>query len=79
MLSKHEGKAERGFDELHVRAETGLGAEVPIEGAGLRDAHRPRLRRGEREPVGTRGPANIVGATQLEEESHGGRNGRKDG
>ena len=47
MLSKPEGKAERGFDELHVRAETGLGAEVPIDGAGLRErAPEPRLRRG---------------------------------
>ncbi len=27
ILSKEEGKAERGFDELYVRSETGLGAE----------------------------------------------------
>ena len=32
VLSKEEGKAERGFDELYVRSETGLGAEV---GTGL--------------------------------------------
>jgi cation/acetate symporter len=35
VLSREETKAEREFEELHVRAETGLGAEVPIEGAGL--------------------------------------------
>ncbi len=40
ILSGEETKAERGFEELHVRAETGLGAEVPIEGAGL--TPRPR-------------------------------------
>lgn len=28
VLSKEEAKAERGFDELYVRSETGLGAEV---------------------------------------------------
>jgi cation/acetate symporter len=43
MLSREEAKSERGFDELHVRAETGLGAEVPIEGAGL--TPRPRRAR----------------------------------
>ena len=32
VLSKEEAKAERGFDELYVRSETGLGAEV---GTGL--------------------------------------------
>ena len=32
VLSKEESKAERGFDELYVRSETGLGAEV---GTGL--------------------------------------------
>ncbi len=36
LLSGKEGKAERGFDELYVRSETGLGAEVPNEGSGLR-------------------------------------------
>ena len=43
MLSREEAKAERGFDELYVRSETGLGAEVPIEGAGL--VPRPRRAR----------------------------------
>jgi cation/acetate symporter len=35
VLSKEETRAERGFDELYVRSETGLGAEValPAEGA----------------------------------------------
>ena len=31
LLSRDESKAARGFEELQVRAETGLGAEVPIE------------------------------------------------
>src|SRR5918996_3594875 len=47
LLSREEVKAEREFEELYVRAETGLGAEVPIEGAGLtpgRPAERPRER-----------------------------------
>ncbi len=35
VLSREEGKAERGFDELYVRSETGLGAEVGT-GRGLR-------------------------------------------
>ena len=35
VLSKEEAKAERGFDELYVRSETGLGAEVGT-GRGLR-------------------------------------------
>ena len=47
LLSREESRADRSFNELHVRAETGLGAEVPIEGAGLRP------RRHEREPVAT--------------------------
>ncbi len=50
ILSREERKAERDFDELHVRSETGLGAEVPIDGAGLT----PRPRRpaaAEREPA----------------------------
>ena len=42
LLSKPEAKAESEFDELYVRSETGLGAEVPIEGAGL--SPRPRRR-----------------------------------
>ncbi len=54
LLSKDESKAEREFDELHVRAETGLGAEVPIEGAGL--APRPR-RHSERVPAGAGAPS----------------------
>jgi cation/acetate symporter len=28
VLSSEESRAERGFDELYVRSETGLGAEV---------------------------------------------------
>ncbi len=36
LLSREEAKAERDFDELYVRSQTGLGAEVPIDGAGLR-------------------------------------------
>jgi cation/acetate symporter len=35
VLTKQEGKAERNFDELYVRSETGLGAEVAEEGGGL--------------------------------------------
>jgi cation/acetate symporter len=42
LLSREEDKSEREFDELYVRSETGLGAEVPLEGAGL--APRPRRR-----------------------------------
>jgi len=34
VLSKEESKAERSFDELYVRSETGLGAEVG-SGVGL--------------------------------------------
>src|SRR5215204_1656873 len=40
LLSKEEGKAERQFEELHVRAETGIGAEQPVDSAGL--TPRPR-------------------------------------
>jgi cation/acetate symporter len=40
LLSKPESKAERQFEELYVRAETGIGAERALEGAGL--APRPR-------------------------------------
>jgi cation/acetate symporter len=50
MFSREESKAEREFEELHVRSETGLGAEVPIDGAGL--TPRPARRAPEREPVG---------------------------
>jgi cation/acetate symporter len=42
LLSKEEGKAERQFEELHVRSETGIGAERPLEGAGLTPGPRPR-------------------------------------
>ena len=35
ILSKPETRADRAFSELHVRSETGLGAEVPIAGASL--------------------------------------------
>jgi cation/acetate symporter len=45
LLSKEEDKAEREFEELHVRAETGIGAEHALEGAGLTPRpHRPRRR-----------------------------------
>jgi cation/acetate symporter len=40
LLTKNEGKAERNFDELYVRSETGLGAEVGSAEGGLR----PRAR-----------------------------------
>jgi cation/acetate symporter len=49
LLSRDESKAEREFDELYVRAETGLGAEVPLEDAGLVPG---RPRREQREPAG---------------------------
>jgi cation/acetate symporter len=50
LLSKPEGKAEHHFDELHVRAETGIGAERALDGAGLT----PRPRRPQRRvPAGT--------------------------
>ena len=49
ILSRPESEAEHEFEELHVRSETGLGAEVPIEGAGL--TPRPRVREPEREPA----------------------------
>jgi cation/acetate symporter len=37
VLSRDESKAEREFDELYVRSETGLGAEVALDGAGKRE------------------------------------------
>jgi hypothetical protein len=49
LLSRDEAKAEREFEELHVRAETGLGAEVPLERPGA--APPPPLRTRRREPV----------------------------
>ncbi len=36
LATGHEGKAERNFDELYVRSETGLGAEVGSGDGGLR-------------------------------------------
>jgi hypothetical protein len=42
MVGREEAKSEREFEELFVRSETGLGAEVPINGAGPRE--RPRER-----------------------------------
>ena len=47
LASKQEGKAERHFDELYVRSETGLGAEVGSAEGGLRP------RRGEAAPAAT--------------------------
>jgi hypothetical protein len=44
LLSKPEAKAESTFEELHVRSETGIGAEAPLEGAGLAPRPRPRRR-----------------------------------
>jgi cation/acetate symporter len=38
LLSKEEARAERNFEELHVRAETGLGAEAGGEHAAGRPA-----------------------------------------
>jgi cation/acetate symporter len=51
VLSGEEAKAERGFDELYVRSETGLGAE---EGTGLTLTGRTSARPEEpvAEPVG---------------------------
>jgi cation/acetate symporter len=50
LLSREESRAERDFEELRVRSETGLGAEVPING------HRPAptAREEERIPAGIR-------------------------
>ena len=48
VLSKEEVKAERSFDELYVRSETGLGAE---EGAPVRP--RPARHTEREEPVPT--------------------------
>ncbi len=42
LLSRRETKSTRGFEELLVRSETGLGAEAPTDGAGA--APRPRRR-----------------------------------
>jgi cation/acetate symporter len=49
LLSKEEAKAEHQFEELHVRSETGIGAERVIDGAGLTPRPRPR----RRVPAGT--------------------------
>ena len=50
LLSRDESKAEHEFEELHVRSETGLDAEPPIEDAGL-TPQRPRRRPRERIPA----------------------------
>jgi cation/acetate symporter len=52
LLSREETKAEREFDELYVRAETGLGAEVALP----RNGGPPPAREAEpeREPTGVR-------------------------
>jgi cation/acetate symporter len=50
LLSREETKAERGFDELYVRAETGLGAEVPISAGPAPEREEER----ERELTGAR-------------------------
>ncbi|HKG19438.1 MAG TPA: sodium/solute symporter, partial [Candidatus Limnocylindrales bacterium] len=49
LLSRREVKADHEFGELWVRSETGLGAEVPVNGGGPT----PRPRRRTAEPVGT--------------------------
>ena len=54
LLSREESRAERGFDELYVRSETGLGAEVPDRNGNGAGPQRSRARdRGGamREPV----------------------------
>ncbi len=53
LLSREETKAERGFDELHVRAETGLGAEVAIPRDGAKPPSEREEER-EREVTGVR-------------------------
>jgi cation/acetate symporter len=53
LLSREESKAERGFDELYVRAETGLGAEVPIAVTGDGGPPEPEPER-DRELTGVR-------------------------
>jgi cation/acetate symporter len=50
LLSREESRSERDFEELFVRSETGLGAEVPINGHGPT----PTTRERERVPAGTR-------------------------
>jgi len=54
LLSGEEAKAERGFDELHVRSETGLGAEIPMAGAGLTPGRRARVEEPELVSTSTR-------------------------
>ena len=52
LLTSREGKAEKGFEELHVRSLTGLGAEVPLtastngSGNGAAPAAKPKERAG---------------------------------
>jgi cation/acetate symporter len=52
LLSRDEAKAEREFEELHVRAETGLGAERPTARPGVAPPAAPPPTR-RREPVAT--------------------------
>jgi cation/acetate symporter len=40
LVTKEEGKADRRFDELYVRSETGLGAEIGSAEGGLRPRRR---------------------------------------
>src|SRR5215208_5132230 len=51
LLSKEEGKAERQFEELHVRAETGIGAEQPVDSAGLTPRPRRKVPAGATTPL----------------------------
>ena len=51
LLSGREARAERGFPELRVRSEPGLGAEMPLNGSG-NGAAAPVRRPRERQPVG---------------------------
>ena len=53
LLSREEAKAESEFEELFVRSETGLGAELPLATNGDGAAPLPRRER-DREPAGVR-------------------------
>src|ERR671910_459107 len=53
LLSREEAKAESEFEELFVRSETGLGAELPLPVNGDGAAPLPRRER-DREPAGVR-------------------------
>jgi hypothetical protein len=50
VMSREETKADREFEELLVRSETGLGAEVPLPANGNGAAPAPQ----RREPAGVR-------------------------